>query len=40
MSKQESIAKMLKLANRLNEIVSELSAKKDEMLNESYSKAA
>ncbi|WP_256389899.1 hypothetical protein [Morganella sp. HMSC11D09] len=40
MSKQESIAKMLKLANRLDEIVAELTAKKDEMFSELYSKAA
>lgn len=40
MSKQESIAKMLILTNRLNEIIAELTAKKDDMLNKSYNKAA
>ncbi|EOE0524244.1 hypothetical protein AB7315_07030 [Providencia manganoxydans] len=40
MSKHESIAKMLRLASRLDEIVAELTAKKDDMINKSYNKAA
>lgn len=40
MSKQESITKMLRLANRLDEIIADLTAKKDDMINKSYNKAA
>ncbi|WP_323866388.1 hypothetical protein [Xenorhabdus cabanillasii] len=40
MTKQQSIAKMLKLTKRLNEIVAELSARKEKMLAQVYHKAA
>ncbi|MEQ2028013.1 hypothetical protein [Xenorhabdus szentirmaii] len=40
MTKQHSITKMLRLAKRLDEIVANLSARKEIMQAESYHKAA
>lgn len=40
MDKKSSITKMLSLANRLNEIVSEMQARKDALLAEQTRKAA
>ncbi|WP_333620366.1 hypothetical protein [Pantoea septica] len=40
MDKKSSMTKMLKLANRLNEIVAEMQARKDALLAEQARKAA
>ncbi|WP_255564471.1 MULTISPECIES: hypothetical protein [unclassified Kosakonia] len=40
MDKKTSMTKMLKLANRLNEIVAEMQARKDALLAEQNRKAA
>jgi len=40
MDKSKSLDRMLTLANRLNEIVEEMKARRDTLLSEQYAKAA